>query len=272
MSRLEELMNSPITLDIESTIDDVVKIMHEKKIGRVLVTENKKIISIITEKDLGLFLLKDKSDRTLQQIPLSELSKSILTTSDSTQIQECARIMHENKVGSLGIISDAKEIIGIITKTDLVQDFAKNHQNEKTVGQYMSTHYSWIYSDILLNEAVSKMSEDKISRVIIKNREGIPVGIITFRDLFNLVISTGAQRDVIFPKGFESEHGLGKTLKVDEVMRNEIITASNSDDLAKVSQLLLDNKINGVGVLSNKGDLIGILSKTDIIKAIASLN
>ena len=25
MSRLEELMNSPITLDIESTIDDVVK-------------------------------------------------------------------------------------------------------------------------------------------------------------------------------------------------------------------------------------------------------
>jgi CBS domain-containing protein len=136
----------------------------------------------------------------------------------------------------------------------------------------MSTHYSWVYSDILLNEAVSKMSEGKISRVIIKNREEIPVGIITFRDLFNLVISMGAQRDVIFPKSFESEHGLGKTLKVDEVMRNEIITASNSDDLAKVSQLLLDNKINGVGVLSNKGDLIGILSKTDIIKAIASLN
>lgn len=272
MSRLEELMNSPITIDIESTIDDVVKIMFEKKIGRVLITENKEITSIITEKDLGLFLLKDKSDRTLQQIPLSELSKPILTISHSAQIQECAETMHENKVGSLGIISDEKEIIGIITKTDLVQDFAKNHQNEKTVGQYMSTHYSWVYSDVLLSEAVSKMSEGKISRVIVKNREEIPIGIITFRDLFNLVISMGSQRDVIFPKSFESEHGLGETLKVDEVMKNEIITASNSDDLAKVSQLLFENKINGVGVLSNKGELIGILSKTDIIKAIASLN
>jgi len=272
MSQLEKLMNTPISIDIESTIDDIVKIMLGKKIGRVLVTENKKITSIITEKDLGLFLLKDKSDRTLQQIPSSELSKPILTISHSAQIQECAKTMHENKVGSLGIISDEKEIVGIITKTDLVQDFAKNHQNEKTVGQYMSTHYSWVYSDILLNEAVSKMSEGKISRVIIKNREEIPVGIITFRDLFNLVISMGSQRDVIFPKSFESEHGLGKTLKVDEVMKNEIITASNSDDLAKVSQLLLENKINGVGVLSNKGELIGILSKTDIIKAIASLN
>jgi CBS domain-containing protein len=39
-------------------------------------------------------------------------------------------------------------------------------------------------------------------------------------------------------------------------MRNEIITTSDSDDLVKVSQLLLDNKINGIGVLSNKGDLI----------------
>ena len=66
----------------------------------------------------------------------------------------------------------------------------------------------------------------------------------------------GAQRDVIFPKSFESEQGLGKTLKVDEVMKNEIITVGSTDDLAKACQLLLDNKINGVGVLSNKGNLI----------------
>ncbi|MDH3395655.1 MAG: CBS domain-containing protein, partial [Nitrosopumilus sp.] len=222
MLQLEKLMCTPITIGIESTIADVVKIMLENKIGRIVVTEDKKITSIVTEKDLGLFLLKDKSDRTLQQTPLSELAKPILTISQDTKSQEGAKIMLENNIGSLGIMSDEKDIIGIITKTDLVQNFAKTHQNEKTVGEYMSTHYSWVYSDILLNEAVSKMLEDKISRVIVKNKEGIPVGIITFRDLFNLVISMGAQRDVIFPKSFESEQGLGKTFKVDEVMKNEI--------------------------------------------------
>jgi CBS domain-containing protein len=272
MLQLEKLMCTPITMGIESTIEDVVKIMLENKISRVTVTENEKITSIITEKDLGLFLLKDKSDRALRQIPSSELAKPILTISQSAKSQEGAKIMLENNIGSLGIASDEKNIVGIITKTDLVENFAKTHQNEKTVGEYMSIRYSWVYSDILLNEAVSKMSEDGISRVIVKNREGIPVGIITFRDLFNLVISMGSQRDVTFTKSFESEHGLGKTLKVDEVMRNEIITVGSSDDLAKASQLMLDNKINGVGVLSNKGDLIGILSKTDIIRAIASLN
>jgi CBS domain-containing protein len=272
MLQLEKLMCTPITIGIESTIADVVKIMLENKIGRIAITENKKITSIVTEKDLGLFLLKDKSDRTLQQIPLNELAKPILTISQRAKSQEGAKVMLENNIGSLGIASDEKDVIGIITKTDLVREFAKTHQNEKTVGEYMSTHYSWVYSDILLNEAVAKMLEDKISRVIVKNKEEIPVGIITFRDLFNLVVSMGAQRDVIFPKSFESEQGLGKTLKVDEVMKNEIITVGSSDDLAKACQLLLDNKINGVGVLSNKGNLIGILSKTDIIKAIASLN
>ncbi|MDH3192532.1 MAG: CBS domain-containing protein, partial [Nitrosopumilus sp.] len=91
-------------------------------------------------------------------------------------------------------------------------------------------------------------------------------------DLFNIVISIGTERDTIFPKSFESDHGLGKTLQAEEVMRNEIITTNYYEDMSKACQLLLDNKINGVGVLSDKGDLIGILSKTDVIKAIATLN
>ena len=271
MSQLEELMNVPITLDIESTIADVTKIMLDKKIGRVLVTENEKITSIITEKDLGLFLLKDKSDRTLLQIPLSEVLKPVLTISQSAEVQDCAKMMFEKSIGSLGIMSNDKGIVGIITKTDLVRDFIKNHQNKKIIGQYMSAHYSWVYSDVLLSKVISKMLDDKISRVIVRNKEETPIGIITFRDLFNLAMSMGTQRDIVFPKSFESDQGLGKTLQADEVMKNEIITTNYDDDLAKACQLLLDNKINGVGVLSDKGDLIGILSKTDIVKALMFL-
>ena len=84
-------------------------------------------------------------------------------------------------------------------------------------------------------------------------------------------MSMGTQRDIIFPNNFESEQGLGKTLQADEVMKNEIITVSYGEDLAEACQTLLDNKINGVGVLSDKGKLIGILSKTDVVKAIATI-
>jgi len=173
--------------------------------------------------------------------------------------------------GQIKLMND-KNIVGIITKTDLVKDFAKNHQNKIIVGEYMSAHYSWVYSDVLLNKVVSKMLEDEISRVIVRNKEEIPIGIITFQDLFNLAMSRGTQRDIVFPKSFEAEQGLGKTLHAEEVMKNEIITVNYNDDLAKACQILLDNKIKGVGVLSDKDDLVGILSKTDIVKAIAIQN
>lgn len=265
-------MKIPITIDKESTIADVTKIMLDKKISRVLVTENGKINSIITEKDLGLFLLKDKSDRTLQQIPLSELTRSLLTIPQSTDIKKCAKTMLDNNIGSVGILSEDKGIVGIVTKTDLVSYFATNHQNEKKVGEYMSENYYWVYSDASLSKVASKMSKCRISRLIIRNNEEIPIGIISFRDLFEIVMSVGVERETIFPKSFDSEHGLGKTLYADEVMKNEILTVGYDDDLAKACQILLDGKINGVGVLSGSGELIGILSKTDVTKAIASLS
>ena len=123
-----------------------------------------------------------------------------------------------------------------------------------------------------LNKVVSKMSQENISSIIVRNKNEIPVGIITFRDLFHLVMSMGLQRDTVFPRDFESQQGLGKALKADEVMKNEVITVSYSDDVSKACELLLDKKINGVGVLSDNGELVGILSKTDVIKAIATLN
>ena len=271
MSKLEELMNSPITINIDCTLADVTKTLLDKKISRVLVTKNEQITSIITEKDLGLFLLGDKSGRSLQQIPSRELAKPILSVSQSITIQKCAKIMLENNIGSLAITSDNESIVGIVTKTDLVRYFIKNDQKKK-VGECMTEHYSWVYSDDLLSKVVAKMLEQKISRVIVRNKEQVPIGIIAFRDLFELIRTTASQRDIIFPKNFESEHGIGNTLHADEAMRNEIITVSHNDDLTSACQVLLDNKINGVGVLSDKGDMVGVLSKTDIVKAIATSN
>ena len=52
-------------------------------------------------------------------------------------------------------------------------------------------------------------------------------------------------------------------------MSKDIVSVNYDDDLAKTGELLLEKNINGVGVLSQHGNIVGILSKTDIVKAIA---
>ena len=272
-------MNSPRTIKFESNLEQVLKKIIDERKSRLLVTENGEITGLVSEKDLGLFLLTDKTERKLDEIPLSEIMKKIISVDEKTGLDECAQTMIKNGIGSLVVTSEGK-VTGIITKTDLVRYFTKNHNDEKIVGEYMSPYYAWQYSDTPLYKIVLKMIDEKISRVVLRDHDENPVGIVTFRDLFNLALKLGEQEDVldnsdpvisvIFPrKGFVSESGFGGSTKVDEIISKDIVSVSYDEDLAKTGSILLEKNINGAGVLSGNNNIIGIISKTDIVKALA---
>ena len=274
-------MNNPIVIDGAANLAQVLKKIIDEKKSRLLVTNNEKITHIVSEKDLGLFLFSDDSERKLDQIPLTEISKKIISVDENTTLDKCAEIMLESSIGSL-VITSQEKVVGIITKSDLVKYFATAHLQEKSVGEYMSPYYAWQYSDSSLSKIVLKMVDEKISRIILRDQTENPVGIITFRDLFNMSLKLGEEEDVldnsdpmisvIFPrKGFVSETGFGGSTKASEIMSQNIISVKYDDDLAMTGKLLLDKNINGAGVLSGHNNLIGIISKTDIVKALAFL-
>ena len=274
-------MNTPRTIKHDSSLSDVLKKIIDEKKSRLLVTENNKITGLVSEKDLGIFLFMDESEMKLDEIPLSEIIKPMITVDEKIGLDKCAELMMTNSIGSL-IVTANDEVVGILTKTDLVRYFTKTHPGEKIVGEYMSPYYAWQYSDTPLYTVVLKMIYDGISRVILRNHDETPVGIITFRDLFELALKQGNFDDVldntdpvisiIFPrKGFISESGFGGSVKVDDIMSKNIVSVRYDDDLAKAGKLLIEKNINGAGVLSGHDSIIGIISKSDIIKAVAFL-
>jgi CBS domain-containing protein len=281
MKYAKDYMNTPKTINLESSLADVLtKIIDEKK-SRVLVTENNVITGLVSEKDLGYFLLTDTTERNLDEIPLSEIIKKIISVDEKTGLDKCAEMMLKNSIGSL-VVTANNAFVGILTKTDLVRYFTKTHLDEKTVGEYMSPYYAWQYSDTSLYKVVLKMIDERISRVILRNHDETPVGIVTFRDLFELALKQGKYEDVldntdpvisvIFPrKGFISDSGFGGSTKINEIMSEDIISVNYDDDLAHTGKMLLEKNINGAGVLSGHGNIIGIISKTDIVKAVAFL-
>ncbi len=281
MKHAKDYMNSPRTIKYDSSLADVLKKIIDEKKSRLLVTENNKITGLVSEKDLGIFLFMDDSERKLDEIPLSEIIKPMITVDEKIGLDKCAEMMMTNLIGSL-IVTSNDEVVGILTKTDLLRYFTKTHPDEKIVGEYMSPYYAWQYSDTPLYKVVLKMIDDGISRMILRNHNEVPVGIITFRDLFELALKQGNFDDVldntdplisvIFPrKGFISESGFGGSVKVDDIMSKNIVSVNYDDDLAKAGKLLLEKNINGAGVLSRHDSMIGIISKSDIVKAVAFL-
>ena len=75
MKNAGDYKNTPRTIKLESNLDQVLKKIVDEKKSRILVTENDKVTGIVTEKDLGIFLLNDTTERTLDEIPLSKIIK-----------------------------------------------------------------------------------------------------------------------------------------------------------------------------------------------------
>ena len=101
---------------------------------------------------------------------------------------------------------------------------------------------------------------------------------MTFRDLFHVALEQGNSDSVldnsddaisiIFTrKGFLSESGFGNAVLAKDVMTKTFESVNFEEDLTVACNAVAQNRINGVGVKIN-GKLGGVLSKTDVLKAI----
>ena len=280
MSTVKDIMKKPITIQNSSSLSHAIHQFLDLKISRLLTTnEEGKIAGIITEKDVGLHLLTNHTEKSLDELFVSEISKSLIEVSESTPVEDAAHIMFTKNIGSVGV--SYSDTIGIVTKTDMAKYYYQNYVGHKRVGDAMTVSYSAMYEDDKLYQILEKMIQDKVSRLIIKNKENDAVGIVTFGDVFRLSLTLGRDADVvdntdsaisvIFPrKGFLSSTGFGGTISAKDVMTKKIATVDYNDDLVSVCLEMLDNNINGCGVLID-GKLSGIVSKTDVLKILDEL-
>jgi CBS domain-containing protein len=280
MSNVKQIMKKPITIENSSSLFKAMSHMADSKISRLLTTNDSgEIVGILTEKDIGLFLLENDSEKNLTEIPVSNLAKPLIEVSESTPVEDVAHIMNTKNIGSVGVSSS--DTIGIVTKTDLARYYIQNYVGHKRVGDVMTVSYSSMHMDDPLYKIVSKMIQDKVSRLIIKNDKNEAKGIVTFGDLFRVSMTMGKDNDVldnsdplisvVFPrKGFLTQSGFGGTVLAKDIMTPNIVSIDYNDDLVMACTEMIDNDINGIAVLIND-KLSGIVSKTDVIKALAEL-
>ena len=273
MLSITEISNKPITILKNSTISDVIKKLLEFKISRLIVVESGNPVGIITEKDIGLFLFSETTKQGLDEIPISKIMRPILFIEEGLAPKESAKLMIDKGVSSLTVGSE-ENIKGIFTKTDLVKYYLK-HPSERKVVDYMTHEYVYTHSAAPLFKVVKKMLENKVSRIVVKNQNEEAVGIISFRDLFRISIELGSEEDGLgfgfsdqIRKGFLSKEGFGDISLAREVMTKGIVSIKFNEKISSACKLILEKNVSGLVVLDGNGSIAGIISKTDIIKAV----
>ena len=270
-----DISKKPITIIKNSTISDAIRSLLDTKISRLVVSDHGKHVGIITEKDIGLFLFSDTTNQSLDNISITKIMKPIEFVNQEITPENSAKIMIEKGISSLAI-GESEEVKTIFTKSDLVSYYAENITDGKKVVDFMTHEYEFTHTAAPLYKVVRKMLEKKISRLIVKNQNEEPVGVISFRDLFRISIELGSNEDDSgftisdqMRKGFLSKEGFGNISLARDVMTEGLITIKFNQSLTDACQLILENNVSGLIVLDGNKSIAGIISKTDIIEALA---
>src|SRR5574341_1118500 len=136
------LYTSPvITLTQNNSIHDALLLMQKNNIKRVVIAENNTSIGIVTERDIGKFLEKDKTRKALNEIPLSQImTKNLvtITVGQDDHLTQCAIRMETFQISDVIVVDNDGKLVGITTKSDLVKNFANLYNGIYKVKEYMT--------------------------------------------------------------------------------------------------------------------------------------
>src|SRR3989454_649317 len=127
------MIMDPITLSPDHKIADALELMRRYKISGVPVTKNKKLVGILTNRDLRF--------ETRFDIPISKVmtKNDLITVAVDTTREEAEKILHEHRAEKLLVGDDQYDLKGLITVKDIQKKLkypnaAKDAQGRLRVG------------------------------------------------------------------------------------------------------------------------------------------
>jgi CBS domain-containing protein len=282
--KAKDIAREPIKLGQDGTVYDARNIMVKYNISRVVIADkHNKALGIITEKDIARFLYQEVPNRHLNEIRLDEvMSKNLITVKEDQDVSSCAKIMLQNNISSVIVVNKKKDchLTGILTKTDLVEAYSRQYIGKNSVAEYMSSRVFTVTPDQTIHRPLMLMINNKVSRVVV-TRNNKPVGIITGHDLLPISASFGIgtnrsywtiQEKSIGKRKKEQNmfipSGIKRLFLAGDVMTYDPIVITKDSDLAEAVLIMMRNRISGIPVIDLDNTLAGIITKTDLMRAL----
>src|ERR1700727_1105397 len=103
----------PVTIGPEKTIGDALEIMRRYRISGVPITQGKRLVGILTNRDLRF--------ETRTEVPVGDVmtKEDLITVPVGTTLEEAELILHKHRVEKLLVVNDQYELKGLITVKDI---------------------------------------------------------------------------------------------------------------------------------------------------------
>ncbi len=107
------MITDPITVEPEQKLAEVQEIMGKFHISGLPVTQNGKLVGIITHRDLRF---EKRLDRPVSEVMTKE---NLVTTKPGLNFEEAKEILHRHRIEKLLVVDDRFQLKGLITVKDI---------------------------------------------------------------------------------------------------------------------------------------------------------
>ncbi len=117
-----------ISIQPDASVLDAIKLMAEKGIGSLVVTEGDSLKGIVTERDYARKVII--KGRASDSTAIAEImTTDVVTTSSDQTVKQCMAIMTKIKCRHLPVVDDG-HLVGMISIGDLVQAIIADQQED----------------------------------------------------------------------------------------------------------------------------------------------
>ncbi|HKM78496.1 MAG TPA: CBS domain-containing protein [Candidatus Bathyarchaeia archaeon] len=253
-----------VSIPQSDTLLQARDIMSQRGVSQLVVVDEKmRPVGMISKRDLARFLMEDSTNRTLEEISVSEASsKSMPEIREDLPVFNAARLFDTENL-TCAIVTNEHPFIGIVTETDLCNYFSRRVPNTFKVSDFMARDFIF---------AKGSYPVVHVAQAIVFKQSSVPViddeliGILTLSDL--LSIGQKKPDSIRHHLVFNSESIKVAMLTTRDLMTRDPVSAKQDDDLAQAAQTIVRKGIGSMPVIDNEGTVVGLLSKHDIVRAL----
>ena len=256
----------PITLHQGAIVKDALALMKENSIGGIpVVDENKKLIGIVTNRDLRF---EKNEERPVIEVMTSE---NLITTLESIELSKAEVILQENRIEKLPVVDADNNLIGLITYRDIIK--VKEHPTscKDELDRLRVAAAVGVTDDTLLR--VESLVAAGVDAIVIDTAHGHTKGVVSklkavkdkFPELNVIVgnIATAEAAKYLVEAGADAvKVGIGPG----SICTTRIIAGVGVPQLSAINDVAKAIKGSGVPVIADGG----IRYTGDIVKALAA--
>jgi diguanylate cyclase (GGDEF)-like protein/PAS domain S-box-containing protein len=238
-----------VTCSRHHTLRDATRMMHQRHCSSIIITQDNKPIGIWTEADALKVNIHESRifDYEIERF----MSTKIYTINVELSLNDATIALKRHNVRHLVVINDDTQLVGIISQSDIVihQDatmFLSMTQVQTILPDRRQLEFNVSGS---LTDAIQYMGKHLCDALVVVDNNK-PIGLLTERDVVRLM-------------------ALGQlNIPLIDAISKPLITVPRAMSLLSIRSFMEKRHIRHLGVDDDNGQLIGIISFSDILNRI----